>query len=86
MDLTYKILKVMAAVTVGMKSCQDGRQVVWLPHVCRFQVSRSFPASLLPNVITGAEEGNDSGIPGLRASATGRPAFLRASMNEVNAL
>jgi hypothetical protein len=40
-------------------------------RMCRVQVSWPFPASLLPDAITGAEEDNDSKIPGQRARVQG---------------
>jgi hypothetical protein len=58
---------------------------MWDWYVCRVQLSWPFPVLLLPDVITGAEEDDDSEIPGLRARVTGWPAFLRASMNEMDA-
>ncbi len=49
----------------------------------RVQVSMTLPASSLGDVIAGGSENNGFGIS--RISVTGRPAFWRESMNEVNA-
>ena len=53
------------------------------------QVSVSFPASALANMIAGALEDDSKGWPGLKIQrntrVTGWPAFWRASMNGVNA-